>query len=160
MATTRVLPRADSTSVLVAPWLPAARSVQSAEKSPRPGRPKRMTHHPVPLRPPPTSSHVTVTAPRVLFEESSSSARVLTMNLSSLDEVSSVVTETPVPDLPTRVVKETHVQGARRVARAIAKKPWRGLIPAAPIEVMLMFVLFFFVLGGILAMCLAAYLTR
>lgn len=162
MSATRVVVRPVTapqgcTSVLVAPWLPA-RSVQPAGKTPRPGRPKRMSHHPSPVRVEHPSGPSTVSAPRVLVPaESSSSARVLTLDVSSLDEPS-VQTETPPPALrrPPPVVAARWDQ---RVRGLLAKRSWKRLMPAAPIEVVILFVLFFFVLGGILAMMLAAWAT-
>ena len=155
LESTRVALRDDGTAILLAPWLPAQRSVHAAAKTPRPGRPRRVAHHPVPMQP--ASGPLTVSAPRVLVppESGSSSARVLTLDVSSLEELSSSLTETP----PPRVLKEEEPETrVRLVLRRLTERPWRQLVPSASIEVLVMFVLFFFVLGGLLAMWLSASL--
>lgn len=153
MAETRVFVR-DTTSILVAPWL--RKDSVSEPRPPSPGRPKRTVHHPRP-KPSPSSESSTATAPRTLDPklDTSSVERVMT-----LDVGTSSTTEEPLP-LRSNTVTVPVLRPRQRGTlwlRALHARV-HALFPALPVEVLVMFLLFFFVLGGLLAMWIAAVAT-
>lgn len=147
MAETRVRVR-DTTSILVAPWRPPG---ATAQPRPRSGRPAPLC--PAPLEA--TSEPRTVTSPDGSDPklETSSVESSMTLDLSSLPSLEIPSVRLLAPTVP--VARPARIgRTGRAMQRLLARA--RAWFPGLSTPLLLGFLLFFFLLGGLLATWIAA----